>query len=97
MTGTAFTGFLWIILLEGVLRLYLPDGFETWRFVIYPLILLVMMLLRPEGLFGNYEIPFLRRKMPAQPKKKYESEEDVTTPGPGDAEGLETVTVGGNQ
>lgn len=64
MSGTLFTGFLWILLLEGVLRLYLPQGFETWRFVVYPLLLLVMMLLRPEGLMGNYEIPFLRKKLP---------------------------------
>jgi branched-chain amino acid transport system permease protein len=56
MTGTLFTGFAWIILLEGVLR-NLPAGYETWRFVIYPLVLLVMMLLRPEGLMGRYELP----------------------------------------
>ncbi|MBN1874450.1 MAG: branched-chain amino acid ABC transporter permease [Anaerolineae bacterium] len=61
MTGTLITGFIWIVLLEGILRLYLPAGFETWRFVVYPLVLLVMMLLRPEGLFGRYEMPFLRQ------------------------------------
>ncbi|MGC9468615.1 MAG: branched-chain amino acid ABC transporter permease [Anaerolineae bacterium] len=64
MTGTLATGFLWILLLEGVLRLYLPQGFETWRFVVYPLVLLLMMLLRPEGLMGRYEIPFLRKTVP---------------------------------
>ncbi len=64
MTGTLITGFLWIVLLEGLLRLYLPQGFETWRFVVYPLVLLVMMLLRPEGLFGTYEMPFLRQEFP---------------------------------
>jgi branched-chain amino acid transport system permease protein len=64
MTGTLLTGFMWILLLEGLLRLYLPSGFETWRFVVYPLILLLMMLLRPEGLLGRYEIPFLRRPVP---------------------------------
>jgi branched-chain amino acid transport system permease protein len=67
MTGTIFAGFAWIIFLEGILRLYLPPGFENWRFVIYPLILLLMMLLRPEGLLGRYEIPFLRKKQP-QPR-----------------------------
>ncbi len=97
MTGTAVTGFLWIILLEGVLRLYLPEGFETWRFVIYPLILLVMMLLRPEGLFGRYEIPFLRRKAPPQPGKARGIEVDAVASGMGDTENLETVPVGGNQ
>lgn len=63
MTGTLFTGFIWIILLEGILR-DLPAGYEAWRFVIYPLVLLAMMLLRPEGLMGRYEIPFLRRVLP---------------------------------
>ena len=67
MTGTIFAGFAWIIFLEGILRLYLPPGFENWRFVIYPLMLLLMMLLRPEGLLGQYEIPFLRKKQP-QPR-----------------------------
>ncbi len=69
MTGTVVTGFFWIFLLEGVLRLYLPQGFETWRMVVYPLVLLIMMLLRPEGLFGRYEIPFLRRVLPPLPVK----------------------------
>ena len=69
MTGTIFTGFIWILLLEGALRLYLPQGFETWRFVVYPLVLLLMMLLRPEGLFGHYEIPFLQQFLPPLRKK----------------------------
>jgi len=69
MTGTLITGFLWILLLEGFLRLYLPQGFETWRFVVYPMVLLLMMLLRPEGLMGRHEIPFLRQKLPALLKK----------------------------
>lgn len=63
MTGTMITGFLWILLLEGALRLLLPQGFETWRFVVYPLVLLIMMELRPEGLFGKYEFPFLERPL----------------------------------
>ena len=65
MTGTIITGFFWIFLLEGLLRLYLPEGFETWRFVVYPLVLLGMMLLRPQGLMGRYEIAFLRRPLPS--------------------------------
>jgi branched-chain amino acid transport system permease protein len=69
MTGTIFAGFAWILFLEGVLRLYLPEGFETWRFVVYPLMLLLLMLLRPEGLLGKYEIPFLRRSLPLIRKK----------------------------
>lgn len=60
ITGTVFASFAWALVLEGVLRLILPQGFETWRFVVYPVLLLVMMLLKPNGLVGNYEIPFLR-------------------------------------
>jgi branched-chain amino acid transport system permease protein len=78
MTGTLITGFLWIILLEGLLRLYLPSGFETWRFVVYPLVLLLMMLLRPEGLMGRYEIPFLRKKLPPLLEGGEDAPQDVS-------------------
>ncbi len=64
ITGTVFASFAWALILEGVLRLWLPQGFETWRFVVYPLLLLITMLLRPAGIFGNYEIPFLRQVLP---------------------------------
>ncbi len=64
ITGTVFAAFAWALVLEGVLRLFLPQGFETWRFVVYPLLLLVTMLLRPAGIFGQFEIPFLRQVMP---------------------------------
>jgi branched-chain amino acid transport system permease protein len=64
ITGTVFAAFAWALVLEGVLRLFLPSGFETWRFVVYPLLLLITMLLRPKGIFGDYEIPFLRQVMP---------------------------------
>ncbi len=74
MTGTLLTGFLWIFLLEGVLRLYLPEGFETWRLVVYPLILLLMMLLRPEGLLGRYEMPILRQFQPPLRSKVLEKD-----------------------
>jgi branched-chain amino acid transport system permease protein len=64
ITGTVFAAFAWALILEGVLRLFLPQGFETWRFVVYPILLLVTMLLRPKGIFGEYEIPFLRQILP---------------------------------
>jgi branched-chain amino acid transport system permease protein len=67
MTGTLVAAFAWQLLLEGFLRNILPQGFETWRFVVYPLILLVIMLVRPSGLFGEYEIPYLRRVLPSLP------------------------------
>jgi branched-chain amino acid transport system permease protein len=64
LTGTIITSFAWVLILEGFLRLILPEGFETWRYVVYPLILLVVMLVRPKGIFGNYELPFLRQELP---------------------------------
>jgi branched-chain amino acid transport system permease protein len=74
VTGTVGAAFGWALVLEGVLRLVLPDGFETWRFVIYPALLLIMMLLKPNGLFGNYEIPFIRSIVPPLKGKKADSE-----------------------
>lgn len=64
MTGTLAASFTWVLLLEGVLRLVLPPGFELWRYVVYPLVLLLTMLLRPSGILGDYEMPFIRRRMP---------------------------------
>jgi branched-chain amino acid transport system permease protein len=61
ITGTVVAAFAWAISLEG-LRL-LPQGMELWRFVIYPLILLLVMLLRPQGLFGGTELGILRAKV----------------------------------
>ena len=69
VTGTTAAAFGWALVLEGVLRLILPDGFETWRYVIYPVLLLVMMLLKPNGLFGNYEVPFIRAIIPPLKEK----------------------------
>jgi branched-chain amino acid transport system permease protein len=65
VTGTVFAAFAWALVLEGLLRLVLPQGFETWRFVVYPVLLLIMMLLRPKGLFGGFEVPFLKQVLPA--------------------------------
>jgi branched-chain amino acid transport system permease protein len=67
ITGTVVAAFAWAISLEG-LRL-LPQGMELWRFVIYPLILLLVMLLRPQGLFGGTELGFLKPKVWPRRKK----------------------------
>jgi branched-chain amino acid transport system permease protein len=59
MTGTVAASFAWIFFLEGLLRVILGQlGTEapTWRFVLYPIALLLLMLLRPQGLFGNVEV-----------------------------------------
>jgi len=69
VTGTVAAAFTWALVLEGVLRLVLPQGFETWRFVVYPLLLLLTMLLKPKGLLGEFEIPFLRATLPPLRKK----------------------------
>ncbi len=58
-TGTIIATFLWAITLEGM-RIWLPTGFETWRFVVYPIALLLLMLFRPQGIMGRGELGFLR-------------------------------------
>jgi branched-chain amino acid transport system permease protein len=63
MTGTIAASFGWIFFLEGLLRVILGQlGTEapTWRYVLYPISLLLLMLLRPQGLLGSIEWGFLR-------------------------------------
>lgn len=63
MTGTLAASFGWMFFLEGLLRVLLGQlGTEapTWRFVLYPIALLLLMLLRPQGLLGKTEWGFLR-------------------------------------
>lgn len=64
MTGTLAASFGWIFFLEGLLRVILGQlGTEapTWRFVLYPIALLLLMLLRPQGLLGKVEWGFLKK------------------------------------
>ncbi len=73
MTGTLAACFAWIFFLEGLLRVLLGQmGTEapTWRFVLYPIALLLLMLLRPKGLLGTVEWGFL--KAPQVPERKRE-------------------------
>ena len=63
MTGTIAASFGWIFFLEGLLRVLLGQlGTEapTWRFVLYPIALLLLMLIRPQGLLGTVEWGFLK-------------------------------------
>ncbi len=63
MTGTIAASFGWFFFLEGLLRVLLGQmGTEapTWRFVLYPITLLLLMLLRPKGLLGTSEWGFLK-------------------------------------
>jgi branched-chain amino acid transport system permease protein len=70
MTGTIVASFGWIYFLEGLLRVLLGQmGTEapTWRFVLYPIALLLLMLIRPKGILGNVEWGFLRADTAAVP------------------------------
>jgi branched-chain amino acid transport system permease protein len=63
MTGTIVASFGWIYFLEGLLRILLSQmGTEapTWRFVLYPIALLLLMLIRPQGMLGSVEWGFLK-------------------------------------
>jgi branched-chain amino acid transport system permease protein len=65
VTGSLAASFGWIFFLEGVLRTLLGTmGTEapTWRYVLYPITLLLLMLLRPQGLLGTVEWGFLKVK-----------------------------------
>ena len=59
-------------MLAAILLTYLPEqlrAFEDWRLVIYALLLIVMMLVRPEGLLGNREL-WKRRKTAVPPRRR---------------------------
>jgi branched-chain amino acid transport system permease protein len=81
MTGTLTASFAWLFFLEGLLRVLLGQlGTEapTWRFVLYPIALLLLMLLRPQGLMGTVEWGFLKK--PTYPVRK--SDGSAITPAP---------------
>jgi branched-chain amino acid transport system permease protein len=59
MTGTTLGAYVFVTLLEG-LRV-LPAELIDWRYVIYPVILLFVMLFRPQGIMGTNELGFLKR------------------------------------
>ncbi|HET6485253.1 MAG TPA: branched-chain amino acid ABC transporter permease [Spirochaetia bacterium] len=76
MTGTITAAFAWIFFLEGFLRVLLGQmgtSAPAWRFVLYPVTLLLVMLIRPQGLLGSVEWGFLkpdqfkRRLAPQEP------------------------------
>jgi branched-chain amino acid transport system permease protein len=78
MTGTIAASFGWIFFLEGLLRVLLgqmgPDA-PTWRFVLYPIVLLLLMLIRPQGLLGTVEWGFLKAPFVKPREKTEESKE----------------------
>lgn len=74
LSGTVVASFGWILVLEGFLRDILPAGFESWRYVVYPILLILMMLLRPSGLLGGFEFPFIKAILPPLKKKTQQPE-----------------------
>jgi branched-chain amino acid transport system permease protein len=67
MTGTIAAAFGWIFFLEGFLRVLLGQmgtDAPAWRFVLYPITLLLLMLLRPQGLLGTSEWGFFKADSP---------------------------------
>jgi branched-chain amino acid transport system permease protein len=63
MTGTIAASFGWIFFLEGFLRILLGQmgtDAPSWRFVLYPITLLLLMLVRPKGLLGTVEWGFFK-------------------------------------
>ena len=53
MTGTVLAAFVWALLLQGVAVSLLPSDLLEWRYVIYAVALVVVMLVRPQGLMGG--------------------------------------------
>lgn len=62
ISGTIIAAISWTFLLEG-LRVILPPEILDWRLVIYPLLLIVVMILKPKGLLGGLEFGFLKPKI----------------------------------
>jgi branched-chain amino acid transport system permease protein len=63
MTGTIAASFGWIFFLEGFLRVLLGQlgsDAPSWRLVLYPIALLLLMLVRPQGLLGTVEWGFFK-------------------------------------
>ncbi|MCE1252302.1 MAG: branched-chain amino acid ABC transporter permease [Anaerolineae bacterium] len=76
MTGTITASFGWLFFLEGMLRVLLGKmgtDAPSWRYVLYPIALLLLMLLRPQGLLGSVEWGFLKSPVFAPFKKKQDT------------------------
>jgi len=58
MTGTVVTAIAWVFLLE-ILRFVLGETFLDFRGVIYALILIVAIILKPQGIFSGKELGVL--------------------------------------
>jgi len=59
ISGTIIAAIAWTFLLEG-LRVVLPAQILDWRLVIYPLVLIIIMLIKPMGIGSGMEFGFLK-------------------------------------
>lgn len=66
ISGTIITSIAWVFLWQG-LGFVLGQQFLEFRGVIYSLILVVTILLRPHGIFGSKELRFLAQSKAAPP------------------------------
>lgn len=69
VSGTLMTSVSFVFLLE-VLRMVLGQTFVDWRGVIYALILIATILIKPQGLFAGKEFTFLRMACARQPESE---------------------------
>jgi branched-chain amino acid transport system permease protein len=70
MSGTVLAAIVWALLLQGAAVSMLPSELLEWRYVIYAVALVVLMLVRPQGLMGGSELGFLKNTPPALRRKK---------------------------
>ncbi|MCX7994536.1 MAG: branched-chain amino acid ABC transporter permease [candidate division WOR-3 bacterium] len=59
ISGTIIAAIGWTFLLEG-LRVILPPQILDWRLVIYPLLLIIIMVIKPMGLGSGMEFKFIK-------------------------------------
>lgn len=99
LSGTLVTSVFIVFLLEG-LRMALGQTFVDWRGVIYALILIVTILLRPQGLFAGKESGLLVMKpeqlRPGQPKLGRADPEPVKSEQLKEPEGRESHVTSGD-
>ncbi|MGQ9626535.1 MAG: branched-chain amino acid ABC transporter permease [Anaerolineae bacterium] len=62
ITGSIFGAVIWILLIEVLRNPMTAIGIPEWRLVIGPLLLIVLMIMRPRGLLGGIELPFIIRR-----------------------------------
>ena len=70
MTGTVIAAFAWAMLLQGLAVAVLPSSLLEWRYVLYALALIIVMLVRPQGLMGGTELGFMKNLRVPQIRKK---------------------------